>query len=809
MSELKFVGTSPQRIDLLEKVTGSATYVDDIDFGARLLHAEIVETPYAHALIKSIDTSKAEKVPGVVRVITGKNFPHRFGLYMQDRFIFPTDRVRFVGEQVAAVVARDAKTAKRAAKLVRVEYEELEPVLDLAKALRDDPVLVHPDLGNYTRCPWFFPQAGTNIAHWRKTRKGDVEKAFKEADLVFEDTYTVPRYSHCAIEPHVIVGLYDLSGRLTLWSASQSPYTQRNVMAQALAPLGLSHKDIRVVTPYVGGGFGGKAGVSMEIICAALAIMVKGQPVKVRWSRAQEFYNTYQRQGVIARIKLGVKKDGTITAIEHTLHWDAGGYVEYGANVVNAVGLSATGPYRIPNVKIDSVCVYTNLPPSGPYRGFGYSEFHFGLESHITRVAQKLRMDPVAFRKKNAIREGDTLAYGAKMNPCGMQEAIDRVAAEIDWGRKEVSKDPNKVIGKGFSCFWKAPAMPPNAASCAFIKFNEDGSLNITVSGMEIGQGLLTVMAQIAAEVLTVPVEKIRVELPDTDRNPYEWQTVGSHVTWGCGNAVKAAALEIRGKIFEVVERALGMSRDTLYLEDEKVKSRDRSDFALPLRDFVINGIQTKHGNFLGGPILGSGMFMPEFTSALSDPETSQGGHPNVHYTVGAAAATIEVDKKTGKMRVLKATLAVDAGKAINPELINSQIVGGVLQGLATVLYEDIRFDLKGKLLNANFTDYKIPTSLDMPVETVPIIVETPQPDGPFGARGVAEHTMIPAAAMVANAIDDALGLRMKTLPITGEKVALALNGIDYEDVKGSTMGFCYVGHADTYKFHTKAQAKK
>jgi len=809
MNQLKFVGQSPERIDGLEKITGAATYVDDIDFGARLLHAEIVETPYAHALIKSIDTSAAEKVPGVVRVVTGKDFPYRFGLYMQDRFSFPTDRVRFVGEQVAAVIARDAKTAKRAAKLVKVVYEELEPVLDLTKALRDDAVLVHPDLGNYTRCPWFFPRAGTNIAHWRKTRKGDIEKGFAEADVILEDTYTVPRYAHCAIEPHVVVGLYDLSGRLTLWSASQSPYTQRHVLAQALAPLGLSHQNIRVVTPYVGGGFGGKAGVSMEIIGAALAIMVKGHPVKVRWSRAQEFYNTYQRQGVIARIKLGAKKDGTLTAIEHTLHWDAGGYVEYGANVVNAVGLSATGPYRIPNVKIDSVCVYTNLPPGGPYRGFGYSEFHFGLESHMTRMAHKLGMDPVEFRKKNAIREGDTLAYGAKMNPSGLLESIDRVAAEIGWGKKEVSKNPNKVIGKGFACYWKAPAMPPNAASCAFIKFNEDASLNITISGMEIGQGLLTVMAQIAAEILTVPVEKIRVELPDTDRNPYEWQTVGSHVTWGCGNAVKAAALDVRAKMFEVVERAHGLSRDTLYLENERVKSRERADFELPLRDFVINGIQMKRGNFLGGPILGSGMFMPEFTSALSDPETSQGGHPNVHYTVGAAAVTLEIDKKTGKARVLKAVLAVDAGKAINPRLVKSQIVGGVVQGLATVLYEDIRYDLKGKLVNANFTDYKIPTSMDVPEEIVPIIVEVPQPDGPFGARGTAEHTMIPAAAMVANAVEDALGRRIKTMPLTAEKIALELQGVSYEDVKGSTMGLCFAGHPDAYKFHTKAAAKK
>ncbi|MBZ5535624.1 MAG: xanthine dehydrogenase family protein molybdopterin-binding subunit [Acidobacteriia bacterium] len=809
MTQFKYVGESERRIDGLDKITGAARFVDDLEFGPNLLHAEVVESPYAHALIKRIDTSEAEKVPGVVRIVTGKDFPYRFGLYMQDRYIFPTDRVRFVGEQVAAVIARDTQTAKRAAKRVKVVYKELEPVLDLEKALKSDAVLVHLDLASYPRCPWFFPEAGTNIAHRRKTRKGDLEKGFQEADVIFEDTYTVPRYAHCAIEPHAIVGLYDLSGRLTLWSASQSPYTQRHVFAQALAPLGISHKDIRVVTPYVGGGFGGKAGVSMEIIGVALAAMVKGSPVKLRWSRAQEFYNTYQRQGVIARIKMGVKKDGTLTAIEHTLHWDAGAYVEYGANVVNAVGLSATGPYRIPNVKIDSVCVYTNLPPGGPYRGFGYSEFHFGLESHITAIAKKIGMDPVEFRKRNAIREGDTLAYGAKMNPSGLHEAIDKVAREIGWGKKEVSKDPHKSIGKGFACFWKAPAMPPNAASAAFTKFNEDGSVNISVSGMEIGQGYLTVMAQIAAEVLTVPPAKIRIEPPDTDRNAYEWQTVGSHVTWGCGNAVKAAALDMREKMFEVVHRVHGFAKDDLYLENEKVRCRTHPDFELAFKDFVISGIQTPKGNFIGGPILGSGIFMPEFTSALSDPETSQGGHPNVHYTVGAAAVTLEVDRETGKMKVLKATLAVDAGKAVNPDLVNSQIMGGMVQGLATVLHEDMRYDLKGKLLNANFTDYKIPTSMDIPKEVVPIIVEVPQPDGPYGARGVGEHTMIPAAAMVANAVEDAVGLRLKALPITAERMALALSGISFEDVKGAYMGFCFAGKADAYAFRTGGKKQK
>jgi len=775
MREFKYVGKSVSRIDGLEKVTGAANYVDDIDFGPNMLYAEVVESSYAHALIKDIDTSDAAKVAGVVKIVTGKDFPYKFGLYMKDRYVFAQDRVRFVGEQVAAVIAKDPNTAKRAAKLIKVTYEGLTPILDPIEAIKKDTELIHPDLGDYVYVPWFFPKAGTNIAHWRKTRKGDIVKGFQEADVILENTYKVPRYAHCAIEPHVIVGLNDHSGRLTLWSASQSPYTQRHVFAETFAPLGFSHKDIRVITPYVGGGFGGKAGVSMEIIGAALATTVKGRPVKVRWTREQEFYNTYQRQGVVAKIKLGVKKNGTITAIEHTLHWDAGAYVEYGANVVNAVGLSATGPYRIPNVKIDSLCVYTNLPPGGPYRGFGYSEFHFGLESHITRIAKKIGMDPVAFRKKNAILEGDTLAYGAKMNPNGLIESIDRVAKEIEWGKKEKSRDPNKLVGKGISLLWKAPAMPPNASSAAFIKFNEDASINIMVSGMEIGQGYLTVMAQIAAEILSVPTEKIRVETPDTDRNPYEWQTVASHITWSCGNAVQKAAINLREKIFNVVNRVLCLEMDTLYLDDEKVKCHTKTDFELPLKDFVISGIQAEDGTFKGGPILGSGMFMPEFTSALSDPETSQGGYLNVHYTVGAGAVILEIDKQTGKMKVRKAVLAVDAGKAINPDLVNDQITGGMVQGLGTVLYEDMRFDEKGKLLNPNFTDYKIPTALDIPDEIVPIIVEVPQPDGPFGARGIGEHTMIPAAPMIANAVEDALGVRIKSMPITAEKVMLNL----------------------------------
>ncbi|OFZ79671.1 MAG: dehydrogenase [Bdellovibrionales bacterium RIFOXYD1_FULL_44_7] len=776
MQKYQYIGESVGRVDGIEKISGAAKYVDDIEFGPQLLFAEIVESPHAHAKIIKIDTTEAEKIDGVVKVVTGKDFPYRFGLYMKDRYVFAQDKVRFVGEQVAAVIARDKRTAKKAAKVVKVTYEELKPVLDVREAIGKDPIILHPELESYTHVPWFFPKVGSNVAHHRKTRRGDVEKGFKEADYIHEDTYVVPRYAHCAIETHGAVGLYDHSGRLTLWTASQSPHTQRNLFAETLAPLGISHKDVRVITPFVGGGFGGKAGVSMEILAAALATKVKGFPVKVLWSRAQEFYNTYQRQGVVSKLRVGVKKDGTITALDHTLYFDAGAYVEYGANVVNAVGLSATGPYKIPNIKIDSICIYTNLPPGGPYRGFGYSEFIFGLESHMNEIAKKLRIDPVKLRLKNAIKEGDTLPYGAHMNASGLHQAIDKVSSEIKWGRKQKSKDPNKVIGKGFSLFWKAPAMPPNASSTCFLKFNEDASLNILVSGMEIGQGYLTAMAQIAAEVLSVPTTKIRVETPDTDRNPYEWQTVASHVTWSCGNAVRKAAVDAREQIFETVHRALHFEKASLYLEDGKIKCRTKSDFALLLQEMVINGIQQEDGTFVGGPVIGRGMFMPEFSSAKGNPETGQGGHPNVHYTVGASAAEIEIDKQTGKIKILKAVLAVDGGKILNPELAKGQVIGGLLQGLATVLYEDMRFDKKGKMLNPNFTDYKIPTAKDIPEEVVPLFVEVAQPDGPFGARGIGEHTMIPAAPIIANAIEDALGIRIKSMPITAEKVARAIN---------------------------------
>jgi carbon-monoxide dehydrogenase large subunit len=645
------------------------------------------------------------------------------------------------------------------------------------EAVKEDAFLIHPDLGEYEIVPWLNPKPGTNISHIRKIRKGDIEKGFEEADLILEEEFTVPHVVHAALEPHITVAQYDYSGRYTFWNSTQSPHTQRNMIAEALQ---IPHKDVRVVASSVGGGFGGKAGISMEALGVACR-KVPGCPVKLKWSREEEFYNSSQRQGLRARLKMGVKKDGKITAMRHVLYWDVGASAEYGNNVVNATGFSATGPYYIPNVSIDSLAIYTNNPPCAAYRGFGYSEFHFGLESLLDRLAKQIGMDPVELRRVNAIKAGDPVAYGVPMNPSGMRECIDRVAEAIEWGKEETSDDPDKVIAKGFAGAWKAPAMPANAGSSVFIKFNEDASINVELSGMEIGQGLHTTMAKIAAEELGLPLSKVRVELPDTDRSPYEWQTVASHETWELGNTVILAAREARDRIFDVVHRACFLEKEFLYLEDEKVKSQLDSTFELPLKDFVITGIETEHHTWVGGPITGSASYIPEFTNAMVDPETGQGGHPNVHYTVGAGAVKIELDKKTGVVRVLQMAEAFDAGKAINPDLAKDQIVGGFVQGLGTALYEEVHFDKDGRILNPNFTDYKIPTTLDVPYKMDALLVEVPQPDGPYGARGISEHTMIPVMPAVANAVANAVGLRVRDIPLTAEKIALRLNSKDFK----------------------------
>jgi CO/xanthine dehydrogenase Mo-binding subunit len=761
------VGTSPLRIEGREKVTGAARYVDDLQFGPRLLHAMLKRSPIPHGRIVRIDTSKAQALSGVRVVVTGTDFPLLTGLYLRDRRIFALDRVRFVGEPVAGVAADSPEIAEQAIELIEVEYEELPGVFDPEFGASCEAPLVHPELSGYNCAPFIFPQPGTNISNWFKVYKGDLEQGWGAADLVFESRYRVPHIQHVPLEPHVCVAQQDPGGgRITLWSASQSPFAQRNLIAEAL---GISHSKLRVITPYVGGGFGSKAGVSIEGAAVALAMHAKGRPVKLRMTREEEFYTTFVRQGLVAYVKMGMTRDGRITAMQNRFYWDGGAYTEYGVNIARAGGYSGTGPYYVPNVRVDSYCVYTNHPIGGPMRGFGMAEIHWGIEQHIDQMSERLGLDPMEVRLLNCLKDGDETLTGMLMHPTGLSQCIRKAADAIGWGQpKPPASAPNRARGKGLAAMWKAPAMPPNPSSSATVRLNEDGTASVSIGGVDIGQGAMTAMAQLAAEGLGVPIEDVRVNTVDTDYSPYEWQTVASRLTWSMGNAVLRAADAARTQILQTASEAWGEDIKDLDIIEGQIVSY-KTEESRSLKDLVVYGLQRPDGTWIGGPVMGQGRFMPDYVTPL-DPQTGQGPRAVVHFTTGCQGVEVEVDTDTGEVQVLKIASAYDVGRAINPEMVRTQMEGGAVQGMSTALLENIILD-HGVPLNPNFADYRIATSVDTPLTTENIIVEVPQEDGPFGARGIGEHPMVPTAPAIANAVYDAVGIRLDSMPITGEKV--------------------------------------
>ncbi len=551
------VGQSVRRVDAVDKVTGSARFVDDMAFGPGLLYGKIIHSPVAHGLIKNIDISQARALPGVKAVVTGQDNPTRLGLYLKDRFIFAYDRVRYVGESVAGVVAVSEEIAERAAALVHVDYEPLPPVFDPYEAAQPDAPLIHPDLGDYEVVNFIFPVPGTNVSEHFKLRKGDVDEAWPRCAAIVEGTYTLPQIQHAPIETHVAIARWDPSDELTVWAASQSPFAQRDLLAQSL---GIPHGDVRVISPYVGGGFGGKAGISIEANVALLARAVKGRPVKVRMTREEEFVATNVRQSLVAMYKIGCDAEGSLLAMEVAYYFGGGAYNDYGVNIARAAGYSCTGPYDVPNVKGDSLCVYTNHPIGSAMRGFGMPEIHWGIEQIMDQLATRIGMDPADFRRRNCVRTGDTILTGMAMPQVDLPTCIDRVTQAIGWEDSPRPSSPTKKRGRGIAIMWKAPAMPPNPGSSAIVRFNEDATVNVYVGGQEIGQGAFTVAAQIAAEALGVPYAWVRVSANpvDTKYSPYEWQTVASRLTWSMGNAVKAAAEDARVKILDIVARVLG-----------------------------------------------------------------------------------------------------------------------------------------------------------------------------------------------------------------------------------------------------------
>ena len=634
--------------------------------------------------------------------------------------------------------------------------------------MKPDAPIIHPDLGSYKVAPIFHPIAGTNISHHFKLRKGDVEKGFAESDYVTEHTYYVPHVQHVPIEPHVAVAQYEADGKLTVWASCQSPFAVRQALA---ASFDLPLNKVRVISPYVGGGFGAKAGTTLEGIVIPLSMLNCGRPVKLNYTREEEFEDSYVRQGVHIKIKTGVRKDGKILAEKVEYIWDAGAYTEYGVNIVKAAGLAALGPYDIPNAWADSYCVYTNHPVGGPYRGFGMCEIHFGLEQNLDVVAHEIGISEVEIRRINGLRAGGITGTGQVLEDSGYQDCLETVIKEMDYDTPSVSPSPTKVRAKGIAGGWKSPSMPTDVASAAIIRMNEDGTFFLMTSGQDIGQGSDTALTQIAAEVLSVDPSKITIRTGDTDHTPYEWQTVASRTTYCAGNAVKLAAEDARDEILDLAQIKMGYGKRDLELRDGFVVHKMHPEIKVPISTFAL-GLTMPDASGIHGPLIGKGSFVVPNNMGF-DHETGQGTKPVAFWTMGVNGAEVEIDTETGEIRVLKMVSCFDPGKVINPKLYDAQVEGAMVQALGTALFEELKLK-DGKVLNKSFVDYKIPTADDMP-EMVVKVAEHAEPTGPFGARGIGEPVMVPGAPAIANAIANALGVRFYRMPITADDVLKAL----------------------------------
>ena len=772
----KYIGVSVPRVDGVKKVTGAAKYVGDMKW-PRMLYAKCVKSPYAHAKILSIDVSAAKALKGVHDVITGDYYTKRGGQYLEDKNFLAVNTVKFCGEPVVAVAAETPEIAEAACELVKVEYEPLPVINNPMEGMAKDAILIHPELHTYKVVPIFHPQAHTNISHHHIIRKGDADAAFKYAEehpdeyYITEHEYHVPHVQHTPIENHIAVAQYEPDGKCTVWASCQSPYAVRQALS---ASFDIPLNKMRIISPYVGGGFGAKAGTTIEGIIIPLAMHSKGRPVMMEYTREEEFVNSYVRQGLYTKIKTAVRKsDGKFLAVQNDFYWDGGAYTEYGVNIVKASGFASTGPYEFDNVKTDAYCVYTNNPVGGPYRGFGMCEIHFGIEQNIDEVAKEIGMDPIEIRRVNGLAPGKSTGTGEIMKSCGFLEALDQVAEAIEYDKPcDAPSGPHKVRGKGIAGGWKSPSQPTNAGSAAIIRMNEDGTFFLMTSGHDIGQGSDTALTQIAAEVLCCDPSKFTIRTGDTDHTPYEWQTVASRITYCAGNAIKLAAEDLKEKLLDLAQIKLGYIKRELYLEDGWIINRNHPESRMPMSDLAL-GLAFEDGSGYGGPAIGVGTFtLPN--NINYDPATGYSPKPAAFWTTAVAGAEVEVDTETGIIEVKKMVESCDPGHIVNPELYKAQVEGGMMQALGTVLFEELKLK-DGKVLNKSFVDYKIPTIDNAPETFIAMGVEHPEETGPYGARGIGEPAMVPGAPAIANAIYNATGCRFTEMPITPERMLKAL----------------------------------
>jgi CO/xanthine dehydrogenase Mo-binding subunit len=742
------VGRSVPRLEAREKVTGRAEYTHTMRLPG-MLQAKIFRSTVAHGRIKSIDVSAARKLAGVYRVVTAeevrKVIPEPYyGPAFHDQPILAIDKVHYVGEPVAAVLAADPHVAEAAAQLIVAEYEELPAVFDELEAA-ENKILVHAELkpaGTFADLKHLKGRKGTNIALDFRLRRGDVEKAFARAAHVFEHTFRTQKVLHLALEPYASIADWKETG-VTIYSGAQGPSFVRTEIARLL---GWPENRVRVRVPYLGGGFGGKLYIKMEALATALS-MIARRPVKVALTMEEQFY-TITKHPSTFRIKSAVDAEGRITARKCEVWWNGGAYADVGPRVTQKSGFTASGPYDIDNVAIDSYALYTNLPPAGALRGFGIPQLVWGYESHTDMMARALKLDPIEFRRKNMMREGGPHTTGQILEDAKHARALERVAERLSWSKPFDRGSGSVRRGRGVAFAIKAVISP--TTSVANLVIAADGSVTLYCGTVDMGQGSDTAMAQIVGEVLDIPAETVKLVQRDTDVTPYDMGTLGSRSLFHMGHAVRLAAEEARAKI-----RALA----------REVGEPEGSN--IPLADLF----KKKYG-MQAGNIVTSGSYKPDYIPP--DPTTGLTTKVTPFWMCAAAGAEVEVDTETGHVRIARLINVVDCGRPVNPKIVETQISGATLMQLGFTMFEKMHIDA-GQVTNASLADYKIPGMLDVPRVMENEAVDAHQSNGPFGAKGVGETATFCISPAVANAIDDACGVRLTELPLSPEAVFRAL----------------------------------
>ena len=751
-------------IDARTRVTGRIPYTIDVALPG-MLHAAVLRSPYPHARLVSVDTSAARTAPGVMAVLTGAdlaswpNLQPTFGPVFRDRPILAFDKVRYVGDPVAAVAAVDIDAAREAVGRIIVEYEELPAILNFDDALADGAPLIHegpPKTGQTFADVIVNAAGGTNVCNQFKLRKGDVDRGFAEAEHIFEDVLTSPPVQHVTLETHACVAHVTGDG-MTVWATTQIPFMLRSQLAEVF---GLPASRVRVVVRSLGGGYGAKCYPCIEPIAAVLS-KASGRPVRLHLTREEEFV-TITKHGVRVRLTTGVRSDGTIVARKAICHFNTGAYADIGPRLIKNGGYGTGGPHDIPNVWVDSYAVYTNLPPAGAFRGYGISQAAWAYETQMDLIADRLGMDPYELRTRNLLTDGKTFATGDLMTDAHFRELLDAVATRVGWvpGVGPV-RSGSKARAKGLSCIIKGSITP--STSTATAKMNDDGSLLLLTSSVEMGQGLQSAMAIVAAERLSLPIERIAVSTPDTDLTPYDQQTSSSRSTFAMGAAITKACDAIAEQLMELAAAEFEIGLDDLELVDGQVRVAGSPDRSIDYGALV----RKAHA----GNLLGDGVFR---TEGGLDPETGQ-GIASPHWHQAAGAAEVEVDLETGKVALLQFHAAVYAGRIINPVQCELQTEGNVAFGVSQALFEAMIFD-GGQLQNGNLGDYMITSGPDMPTELSITVLEnreTPE------IHGVGETSLPAVMPAIGNAIFRATGVHIGDLPITPEKILRGLRDLD------------------------------